>query len=253
MHLNQLEEKWKDKGLSIVAVTQAGKSETEKWVAAKGAKYAYAYDRTGKLGRYFSVTGIPYAVLVDSTGTVVWKGHPGGLEESVLQKALSGALPKPLWEWKGAAKNVKSALMKRAYKSALDQAAKLAPSDGGTEIKTAVEGIVKNRVQGMKDAYARGDFLGAQTAASALQKELEGLPEKAEALQVLTDLAANKEAVPVLKAQQKIARIRSGGLEKRKEIQAAIEDLKKIQKEVPGTYAATEASELLTELANRKE
>jgi thioredoxin-like negative regulator of GroEL len=248
-----MQEKFQDKGLSILAVTSEGASETEKWVASKGARYAYAYDKGGKLARYFGVSGIPHAVLVDASGTVAWKGHPGALEEGTLQKALSGALPKPLWEWSGATKGVKSALLKRAYASALQQAAKLSPEDDGPAIKSAIEALVKGRVEAMKGAYSAGDFFGAQQAASALQKELNGLPEQAEASQVLADLAANGAAAPVLKAQQRIAKIRSGKLEKKKEIEAAIADLNKIKKELSGTYAEREAQALIDQLAEQKD
>lgn len=247
-----MQDKFGGKGLTVIGVTSEGKSETEPWVAKKGAKYAYAYDKGGALARYFGVKGIPAAVLIDATGTVVWSGHPSSLEESVIEKSTSGALSKPLWEWTGAAKGVKTALMKRDYKAALDGAAKLGAGDDGPAILAALQAMVKNRVEGMKAAYAEGNFYGAESEASALSKELAGLPEKPDADQVLADLKANKDAAPILKAQRQIAKIREAGLTKSKEIDAAIDDLKKIGKELPSTYAATEASALITQLQATK-
>jgi thioredoxin-like negative regulator of GroEL len=229
-------------------VTQEGTSETEKWVANKGAKYAYAYDKGGKLARYFGVEGIPDAVLVDAMGKVVWRGHPGGLEESTIGSALQGALPKPLWEWSGGAKGVKGALLKRSYKSALDQAAKLGEADGGPEILAAIQGVVKSNVDGLRACFEKGDYLGAQTAAQRLEKDMVGLPEVEEAAKVLSSIAADKNAQNVIKGQQKLAKIRDGENTKRKELEAAIESARKVLKEYPGTYVEKEAGELIASL-----
>jgi hypothetical protein len=233
-------------------VTDEAKGDTEKWVSSKGAKYAYGYDKGSKLARYFNVSGIPAAVLVDASGTVVWQGHPGSLDESLLAKATSGALPKPLWEWTAAAKAVKNALLKKQYKLALEESAKLTEADGGPAIKSAIEGIVKSKVEGMKTAFEKGDFLGAETASNALQKELDGLPEQAEAAKMAADIKADAKAAPVLKAQRQIAKIREADLSKRKDIDAAIEDLQKLQKNVPGTFAAEEAAALILQLRASK-
>ena len=43
-------------------MTDEGEAETVKWVEEKGAKYAYGYDRGGKLASYFKGSGIPAAV-----------------------------------------------------------------------------------------------------------------------------------------------------------------------------------------------
>jgi hypothetical protein len=236
----------------VLAVTSEGTSDTEKWVASKGAKYAYAYDKGGKLSSYFGIRGIPAAVLIDASGTVVWSGHPGGIDESAIEKAVAGALPKPLWEWSGAAKGVKNALLKRNYKKALEEAAKLGEDDGGPMIKSQIEGIVKSRVEGMKKAYDEGDYLEAETASKALVKELAGLPEADEAAKVAADLEANDQAQPILKAQRQVAKLAAAELSKRKEIDAAIEDLKDIAKKHPGTVAARQADALVETLRKAK-
>lgn len=243
-----MQAKYQSQGLSILAVTSEGASDTEKWVASKGAKYAYAYDKAGKLGNHFGVQGIPHAVLIDATGTVVWKGHPASLEESTLSAALRGALPKPLWEWSPAAKGAKSALLKRAFKSALEQAAKLKPEDGGPEILAAIQGMVKSGVESLRGSFEKGDYLAAQTSAQSLQKELAGLPEVEEAIKVLSEIAADKNAQGVIKGQQKLAKIRAGDNTKLKEITAAIEAARKVKRDYMGTYVETEADQLIGQL-----
>ncbi len=229
-------------------MTDEGKGETEKWIAAKGAKYAYGYDKGGKLSRYFGVSGIPHVVLIDATGVVLYNGGAGGASEELLRKATAGALPKPLWEWTAAAKSVKSALLKQQFKAAIDEAAKLGEPDGGPAIKSAVEGMVKAKVELMNATYKKGDFLGAEVAAKSLQKDLAGLPEQAEAVKTAADIEANTAAEPVLKNQRLIAKIREKAPTKRKEVEAAIEDLTKIRKNASGTFAAEEADALALQL-----
>lgn len=229
-------------------MTDEGKGDTEKWIAAKGAKYAYGYDKGGKLSRYFGVSGIPHVVLLDANGIVLYSGGAGGYTDELLRKATAGALPKPLWEWSAAAKNAKAALQKQQFKVAIDEAAKLGEPDGGPAIKTALEGMVKAKVEGMKAAYQKGDMLGAETASKSLQKELAGLPEQADAAKMAADITANTAAEPVLKNQRLIAKIREKAPTKRKEVEAALEDLAKIRKSASGTYAAEEADALTLQL-----
>lgn len=246
-----MQEKFGGKGLTVLAVTSEGASETEKWIEEKGVEYAYAYDKGGKLARHFGVGGIPHAVLIDASGTVAWAGHPGALEESKITSALQGAFSKPLWEWSSAAKGAKTALLKRAYKSALDQAAKLDAANAGPEILASIQGVVQGRVDGLRASFDKGDYLRAQTEAEALQKELVGLPELEEATKVLASIAADKNAQTVIKGQQKLAKIRASDPSKDKEIQAAIESLRKLKKDYPGTYVETEADALIVQLGKR--
>ncbi len=229
-------------------MTDEGKGDTEKWIADKGAKYAYGYDKAGKLKSYFGVRGIPHVVIVDASGTVVYNGGAGGYSDAILAKATAGALPKPLWEWSAASKNTKAALMKRQYKLALDEAAKLGEADDGPVIRAAIEGMVKSKVEIARLAYEQGDFLGAERHALALVKELAGLPEHAEAEKIAADVKANPAADDVMKLQRQIAKIREKAPTKRKDIEGAIEDLKKIQKAPGAGYAATEAEQLMEQL-----
>lgn len=246
-----MQSKFQSKGLTVLGVTSEGASDTEKWVETKGAKYAYAYDKGGKLARHFGVQGIPHAVLVDATGTVVWKGHPGELNEGKISSSLQGAFAKPLWEWTPAAKGVKGALVKRAYKSALDQAVKLGEADGGPEILSAIQGMVGSRATALQASFDKGDFLGAQTSAQVLQKEFAGLPEGDKATKMLADIAADKNAQTVMKGQQKVAKVRAGENGKEKEIVASIDSLRKIKKDYPGTFVETEADDLIAWLNER--
>jgi len=159
-------------------VTGEGKKDTEPWIADKKVKYAYAYDKGGKLASKLGVGGIPHAFLINAQGKIVWEGHPGELEDKVIQSALDGALPTPLFELPAAATGVKTALQKHNYAAALAEAGKLSEADGGSGLKQVVQGIVSGRVGSMNAALKDGDFLTALDSATALKKELEDCPRR---------------------------------------------------------------------------
>ena len=248
-----MQEKWGGKGLTVIGVASDNHGEeTAKWMKDHEAKYPYAWDKSKGLFTWVKAPGWPHAMLIDANGNLAWSGSASSLTDDILEKATAGALPKAMFEWPPSTKDVKSALLKHAYKNALDAAAKLSEADNGPVIAKAIQGIVEGRVGAMKGDYAKGNFLGAESSATALQKELEGLPGKDEAVKVLADLKANKDATPVLKAQKQIAKMRDADLHKSKEIDGAIEDLKKISKDLPNTYAATQASDFMAELQKLK-
>jgi len=233
-------------------VTDEGKKDTEDFVSKNGAKYAYAYDKGGKLKSWFGVGGIPHAYLIDPTGKIVWEGHPASLDAKTIEKYTVGALTKPMWEWPAAAKEARTALTKQKYADALAAAGKLTEADQGPTIKDAIERLVKSRVKAMQDALAEGNFLMAQDAASDLSKSLDGLPEKADADKVAADVKAHKDAERVIKVQKTMRDIRNKPPRKTKEREKATADLKKIQKDFAGTFAAKEAEELLLSLRAAK-
>lgn len=249
-HVNEIQHTWGPKGLSVIGVTDETPGLTEPWIAEHKAEYAYAYDGGGELQRHFGIDSIPRAVIVDANGTVLFNGHPSTITDDLLAKAVVGALAKPMWEWSGAAKGVRSALGKRAYKSALDQAAKLSAADEGPAILAAVKAMIAGKAEGMKGAFARGDFLGAQETATDLQKELAGLPEAAEAQKVIADIAADAKALVVLEGQKKLKKIASKDLSKKREVKSAIEDLQKLKKDYAGTFVESEAHALITRLGS---
>lgn len=233
-------------------MTDEPQEVTEDWVAKKGAKYAYAYDKGGKLSNFFGVSGIPHAVLVDATGKIVWRGHPASLDGKVIEKALEGALTLPMWEWPASAKTARAAAQKQNWADAIAAAAKVPEADGGPAVADALKHLVAGRVAKMKADLQARNFLSAQDSAAALAKSLGSLPEKAEADSVLAAIKADKDAAKVIKGQQQIRSIRGANPSKRKEIDAAIEDLKKIAKDLPDTFAATEANALIEALVNKK-
>lgn len=250
-HLNELQSRYGDKGLTVLAVTSEAAGVTEKWAEEKGAEYAYAYDKGRKLSRWFGVSGIPDAALIDPSGEIVWRGHPGGLNGGIIEEHLAGALPKPLWEWPASAKGVSNALLKQQYAKALKAAAKL-KGDDAEEILAIIRSMIASKVAGLKAAHEKGDFLGAQERGTNLQKQLSGLPEADEAAKILAAIKANKGAKAIIKAQKNVAKIAAevAELRKNKDADKLTKKLKKIMEKYPETYAHEEAK-VLTERVHK--
>jgi thiol-disulfide isomerase/thioredoxin len=81
-HLNQIHAKFKDRGLVIIGITKEDKSTVKKFLKELPMHYAVALDSQGKFSGQFGIQGIPHAMMVDPSGTVVWEGHPASLKDS---------------------------------------------------------------------------------------------------------------------------------------------------------------------------
>lgn len=80
----------------IVGVTGEGESPTMKYVDDTNWKATIVFESGLASMREYGLKGFPSSVLVNAKGEVVWSGHPGGLEDSVIEQNLAGARP-PGW------------------------------------------------------------------------------------------------------------------------------------------------------------
>lgn len=116
-HLNDLHNRFADKGLVIVGVNIWDKKPTaETFVQKQGDKMRYrvAFDEkaTGQVTRDWvdaaGITGIP-TTLVVRDGKIIWKCHPGDLNETRLKQLLAGKPVLPEWITAGSYKTVDQA------------------------------------------------------------------------------------------------------------------------------------------------
>jgi len=219
-------------------VTSESPSQTEPWVAKHGMKYAYAYDKGSALFRGVGATGYPSAVLVDAKGTIVYAGHPASINDGVIEKALDGALSKPIFEWPKELGGVAKLIRKGDLGAAVAEVQKL--GEAHADIAKAVQGMVAGRVTALEKARDAGDWLAVETSGKALLKGLGKLPEAEQVKAILDALDKDKGAQEILKAQEKIAKIFAGEL-KKNQFDKVQKDLDKIREDLPGTAAARDA------------
>ncbi len=249
-HLNELAEKYEPEGLTVLGVTLEGKAPTEKWITEKGVKYGYAYDKGGKFQRAMGVAGIPHSILLDATGKIVWDGHPGELKEETIEAAMKGSLKSPMWDWPKEAGATRAALQKHQFAAAIAEAAKL-QGDQAT-LKDTIQALVDGRVASMKSANEAGDFLSAQDTATRVKKECAGLDAEKEASALLDAIAKDAKAGLVIKAQQKVRKLRDEPISSAKDIDELLKQAQKLAKSNSDNAAGREAQAFATELEAKK-
>ena len=202
-----------------------------------GARYAYGYDKGGKLKTALGIGGIPAAVLVDPSGTIVWQGHPSGLTSSIVAGALTGAIPTPIYERGKSAKDIKKSFLKGDYSKAIKAADKLAGKEPiGAEIATMLRGVVAKRAASYAEDLERGDVRKANVGARSFLKTIKGLPEEEILEALVTKISKDKALKAVLKVQEKLATILESEVKKKKDCQNNIKRLKGLLEENKGTF-----------------
>jgi thiol-disulfide isomerase/thioredoxin len=102
-HLNQLWTKFKDRGVIVIGVDIWDSDETvAPFVKKMGTNMTYRValdDKSQDPGGFMSSTwwkrkvnnhGIPAAFVINRDGVIAWIGHPGGLNEEILEEIISG-------------------------------------------------------------------------------------------------------------------------------------------------------------------
>jgi len=102
-HLNEIQNRYKDKGLVVIGQDSFERDESlvAPFIKKMGDKMTYrvAMDdkeesKKGKMAETWMTAagqnGIPTAFLVDPNGKIAWIGHPMTLQDSVIEQVISG-------------------------------------------------------------------------------------------------------------------------------------------------------------------
>jgi thiol-disulfide isomerase/thioredoxin len=87
-HMQELSEKYSQKGLQILSVTKEKPEVVKPFVKENNMKYTIGLDVQGKTMRTYGITAIPTAYLIGADGKVIWQGHPSELKENQIEEAL---------------------------------------------------------------------------------------------------------------------------------------------------------------------
>jgi peroxiredoxin len=247
--LNALQRRYGPRGLSVLAVTREGPTKTEPWVKRHGVEYAYAYDMQGKLHDLFRVRNIPYAVLIDPHGTIVWRGFPNRLREELIEQTLKGALERPVWQWPESARALAVPLTRGDYAAALEQSASL-PHEGDFDPAALVRERIAAIVAVFEAAVQDGDYRNALRFAERLQRELGTLPEAQAIAGRAEALLADPEVQEQLDGLDRLEKLERGflGASTPGEVESLRPKLEALALEFPGTRVERRAQALLTEI-----
>jgi thiol-disulfide isomerase/thioredoxin len=91
-HIKSLYAEHADEGLAVVtlhAPRGADRKDLESFAKDKGMSYPIGLDTSGETYDAYGIEGIPFAVVIDRSGKVIWQGHPG---DEAFDRAVKQAL-----------------------------------------------------------------------------------------------------------------------------------------------------------------
>jgi hypothetical protein len=249
-HLNELAQAYGARGLSILALTKEQEERTLPWVKKHGVEYAYGFDRSGEIHRWAGVRGIPYAVLLDAQGSVLWSGHPAQLDGAIIEKALVGALPVPLWEWPAETRELQAALVEGRYAAALEQARLVAQPIGQQTAETLVRARIAGLVASFEGTVARGEYHAAFQFGARAVKQLAGLPEGERVAAKLAQLERDPEVKRLRSGQERLARLEAEAARSQnyRQWEELRDGLAALAREFPGTRIERRSNAMIAEL-----
>ena len=87
--LNHLHGELEETDIQFVALTQEPLHQIKEYIRAQGLRYPVGVDTNGKFGSALDVSYIPYAVILDAEGRLVWSGHTGRLSIGRIESGLA--------------------------------------------------------------------------------------------------------------------------------------------------------------------
>ncbi len=243
-HLDELNAKYRDKGLVVLAVTDEGRGLVDKFVGDSGATHPIIIEESDSAGA-FGIDGFPSSYLIDSNGKIAWTGHPAGVQEAEIERLLQDVrlvpeLPKKL---ASAQKGMEKGDFAGARKSLEGQLAGTALSE---EDRKAAEEAVKwidERGTGMlASAEAdgkRGDWFAASETLNRVIDSFKGLEPATKAKETLDGILKDKEKKREIDAGEVYEKTKAKARSMKPE--QAGQAMRAVAKKYEGTKAAEKA------------
>lgn len=248
-HLNQLWDKYKDKGVVLIAVTNEGRKLVDAFVAKNGATYPIVVE-SGDSGETYDIGGYPTQFVIGPDGRIAGKDFNEGLIDSLLPKQrIAPKLPE-----KFAA--VSKLLEKRSYAEArkaleagiagrVTEDEKKAAEDSIQWIDAAGPAALESAAADEK-AGNFGDAAEAYEDTAADFAGLDAATKAAEALKALLADPAKKKEVDGSRALAK-AREEARDMTPKK----AIPLFKSVASKFKDTKAAQKAAQIVADLESK--
>ncbi|UCD53114.1 MAG: redoxin domain-containing protein [Phycisphaerales bacterium] len=121
-HLTELQRRFKDKGVTIIGISNEAADIVKPFVAGEKAgkmDYTVAIDPQGHVSNgymgAFGIGGIPHAFIVGKDGNLAWHGHPLDGMDEVLEEVLAGQFDYVGYAKKKAAEEAEQARLVKLY------------------------------------------------------------------------------------------------------------------------------------------
>lgn len=211
VHLNELQEKYAEQGLSVVAVSKQDRSSVEKFIEEFQPAYPTVCESSDSM-RAYGRTSFPSAFLIDTNGRILWLGHPGELPNSTIDEAIEST--KILPAWPDALHSARKAFLKDKYADALGKVAKEIERGLEGDEATAAEGIQAwlewygaSALEGAKKEAEEGKVYEAATTFEEVADLYKRHEYEEQADAALKELLSDKDRKLEYKAGEKLAKI----------------------------------------------
>jgi thiol-disulfide isomerase/thioredoxin len=121
-HLTKLQHQFKDKGVTIIGVSNETADKVKPFVTEYAEKmdYTVAIDPERQISKgymeAFGVGGIPHAFIVGKDGNLLWHGHPMDGMDGVLEAVVAGQFDHVAYAKKKAIEEKERARVRKLYK-----------------------------------------------------------------------------------------------------------------------------------------
>ena len=243
-HLTEIQKKYKDKGLTVIGISNESKETAGKFVKKMGEQmdYTVAVDVQGFVQRNymnaFGAQGIPHAFIINRNGKIAWQGHPAEDMDTIIELVVAGTFDPTLYAKQ---KAEAEALQRQCMAWYTDYFQKI-QANGGLNEETkqiAANFIEKAPVEGLNAmawnilTTAKEPNRDLETALKAAEKANQIREGKDPAVLEVYSLALfeNKKIPEAIQALQKTIDLAKDYPQAQKELKKRLEEYKAAEKE----------------------
>lgn len=211
VRLNELHEKYKDKGLVVLGVSNEARSAIDGFVEQTEAAYPIVIESTDSI-RSYGGSGYPTAVLIGADGRILSTDHPS---EQAIEAALENVRMLP--EFPKSLSSIRKAMKKDKYSDALKKLDKLLAADKlpedeqktGQEVADWITWFGESSFEGAEKDRDSGSVFSAYRTFTYMSKAFKGHELGTKAKDAGTAIMKDKALKLEVKAGEKLDTIRA--------------------------------------------
>ena len=204
-HLTEIQNRFKDKNVTIIGVTDEKENVVKPFVDNLGSKmdYRVAIDQGATAAGYmkaYGVNGIPHAFIVQNK-KIIWHGHPMAGLDKTLEEVVSGK-----YDIAKAKAKMKAETLMDQFREAAAEGDDAKADKVAAEIQAAIkDGVITEqfdptkekkeiRLAALKNKFRAAEFGGEKETADEAAKELKAIDPTFEVQELRDEMAMQKLA-----------------------------------------------------------
>ena len=254
VHLDELQEKYAAKGLKVLAITNESRSAVDEFVTKTSAKHGIVIESGDSAGA-FDVKGYPSAFMIGPDGRILWSGHPGNADETLMERAIAlvripPALPKALASITPSIEKEKWADARAKTQKLIDGGTLTADEDkdAASKLVTWIDWLAQGGVDGAKAEGEKGRWYEAAALLEGVKRDFKGLPQALEADTQLKAISADKAKKDDVTSYGKLLKAKATQRDKDLKPKEALPLFKPIASKFENTRAGKAAAEIVRQL-----